>query len=223
MLSDRARVAGPKRGMRPVRQKKRARPDATAQRGSRNSTLGVRREAGSRRIGWFTRVCMYREKRRRNAANASTCIAESRGVQVYRVANHSRQPTNNLLVFHVRFDSLSFRYLYLPGLLRISGISGILWQGCGCVTSRGWRVKKKNEKTVYVHIGKHVTPRNRVRPMVRWCFRARTWTRDWGCFFAGGGARCLSLVFGQLGEVSLEGRLAVKMNLGVGVGVLWGC
>lgn len=149
MLSDRARVAGPKRGMRPVRQKKRARPDAAAQRGSRNSTLGVRREAGSRRIGWFTRVCMYREKRRRNAANASTCIAESRGVQVYRVANHSRQPTNNLLVFHVRFDSLSFRYLYLPGLLRISGISGILWQGCGCVTSRGWRVKKMKKQCTY--------------------------------------------------------------------------
>lgn len=37
-------------------------------------------------------------------------------------ANHSRRSANNLLVFHVRFDSLSFRYLYLSDLLRISGI-----------------------------------------------------------------------------------------------------
>lgn len=37
-------------------------------------------------------------------------------------ANHSRRSPNNLLVFHVRFDSLSFRYLYLSDLLRISGI-----------------------------------------------------------------------------------------------------
>lgn len=44
------------------------------------------------------------------------------GVRADRGANHSRQPANNLLVFHVRFDSLSFRYLYLPGPLRISGI-----------------------------------------------------------------------------------------------------
>jgi len=38
-------------------------------------------------------------------------------------ANHSRRSANNLLVFHIRFDSLSFRYLYLSDLLRISGIS----------------------------------------------------------------------------------------------------
>lgn len=37
-------------------------------------------------------------------------------------ANHSRRSANNLLVFHVRFDSLSFRYLYLSDLLRILGI-----------------------------------------------------------------------------------------------------
>lgn len=36
--------------------------------------------------------------------------------------NHSRRSANNLLVFHVQFDSLSFRYLYLSDLLRISGI-----------------------------------------------------------------------------------------------------
>lgn len=44
---------------------------------------------------------------------------------------------NNLLVFHVRFDSLSFRYLYLPGPLRISGISGI---------SRAWGLGRRREE-----------------------------------------------------------------------------
>lgn len=49
---------------------------------------------------------------------------------------------NNLLVFHVRFDSLSFRYLYLPGPLRISGISGIS-RAWGLGRRRGEREKRK--------------------------------------------------------------------------------
>lgn len=127
MLSDRARVAGPKRGMRPGSGKKRARPE-------RSEYSRYRPGTGRVQDGYRSEGCA-REERRRNATNASTCIAESRGVQVHRVANHSRQPANNLLVFHVRFDSLSFCYLYLPGLLRISRI---LPQG-GRVASRGWR------------------------------------------------------------------------------------
>lgn len=54
-------------------------------------------------------------------------------------------PANNLLVFHVRFDSLSFRYLYLPGPLRISGISGISRAG-GWGALRGGRREKKKGK-----------------------------------------------------------------------------
>lgn len=56
-------------------------------------------------------------------------------------------PANNLLVFHVRFDSLSFRYLYLPGPLRISGISGISRAGgWGALRGLGGGGRKKKEK-----------------------------------------------------------------------------
>lgn len=53
---------------------------------------------------------------------SSTCIAGSRGVQVHRGANHSRQPANNVLVVTRDLIHYRSRYLYLPGLQRISGI-----------------------------------------------------------------------------------------------------
>lgn len=86
------------------------------------------REEKGRKNAWVAQGDGRERGVRRNECCAENCIARERegerksGMQVQPRANHSRRSANNLLVFHVRFDSLSFRYLYLPDPLRILGI-----------------------------------------------------------------------------------------------------
>ena len=169
---------GPKPGMRPVcgggrkkkkkKKKKKSGPASTVwprdeDRESLVRERGVARSDASE--GYAPRVCAERgTERRRNAADASSDqhrgIGRRAGIHAWPIIRGS--PANNLLVFHVRFDSLSFRYLYLPGLLpgfrgfrgfcdaerRAEGESG--WvdasQAGGAARGMGEEKKKKNAK-----------------------------------------------------------------------------
>lgn len=137
MLSDRARVAGPKRGMRPVRQKKRARPDATAQRGSRNSTLGVRREAGSRRIG-VVHACVYAE---RNGGEARPMLRPaSRNREACR---YSAWPiiraSRPITYWFFTYDLIHYHsVIYIcPACCEFRGFRGFCDKGVGASRARG--------------------------------------------------------------------------------------
>lgn len=105
----------------------------------RGTTLPRRPSKGE---GVCVRACWQRrgERRGSNAAwTRAACSRREEGGGVSRGQSFAPPPPapNNLLVFHVRFDSLSFRYLYLPGPLRISGISGI---------SRAWGLGRRREE-----------------------------------------------------------------------------
>lgn len=105
----------------------------------------------TRRKGWLERgrgcVCA-RASRGGTTERRGQCLDPRRVFEgVSRGQSFAPPPANNLLVFHVRFDSLSFRYLYLPGPLRISGISGISRAGgWGALRGLGGGGRKKKEK-----------------------------------------------------------------------------
>jgi len=101
--SERARRGKPRRaGERQTHSCER--PRGVARRvGRREGGGGEKKEEAERRGGRVARRSGVKEGKRVRAGTPR--------------ANHSRRLANNLLVFRIRFDSLSFRYLYLSDLL----------------------------------------------------------------------------------------------------------
>lgn len=148
-LSDRARVACRPETRKKERKKREREKEGRATRDEDRDNPSP--FLATRRKGWLERgrgcVCA-RASRGGTTERRGQCLDPRRVFEgVSRGQSFAPPPANNLLVFHVRFDSLSFRYLYLPGPLRISGISGISRAGgWGALRGLGGGGRKKKEK-----------------------------------------------------------------------------